>query len=200
MDLTNQEYYVIFKRVYENLILSEFTLEKMNVFKEKLIYLLKKLADSSNPSDIILLPTIFLVLKRSFYKIKKETMIMLKQINSKNINDSFSNMSCDINKGGEKNSNKNNRNEDNYDDSKNNHTVFKYKNKNEKRNFLRNGELILKSIKVCCNFLDVNIHEDISFSALNYIFRFFEEPLHFQYDNKIHVVYKSFNQLFLKIT
>jgi len=196
MDLSNQEYYVLLKRVNQNLVLTEFTLEKMNIFKDKLINLLKKLAETSNPSDIILLPTIFFVLKRSFYKLKKDTKIMLRQMNSKNnFNDSFirknSNGSASNDKNSNLNSNINNINSNSNNNEKsnpNNQILFKYKDENEKKNFVRNGELLLESMKISCNFLDVNIHEDISISALNYIYKFLEEPIYFELDNKIHVV------------
>lgn len=175
MDLSNQEFYVLFKRVNQNLVMSDFTLEKMNIFKEKLIYLLKNFLESSNSSDIILLPIMFSVAKRSFFKLKKEIMGMLKQMNENNSKKTI----VDKNNIDNKMINPNN----------NNQISFKYKDENERKNHLRNGELLLESIRISLNFLDVNWHEDISISALNYIYKFFEEPLHFEYENKLYVVF-----------
>ena len=183
MDLSNQEYYVLFKRVNQNIVVSDFTLQKMNIFKEKLIYLLKRFSESSNPSDILLLPIIFSVAKRSFFKLKKEIIAMLKQLNE---NNNSSKRNSNLIAGEKPNDNNiNNKNGSNQN-------VFKYKDENEKINFLRNGELLLESIRISFNFLDVNWHEDISISAMNYIYRFFEEPLHFEFENKLHVVLLRF--------
>lgn len=179
MDLSNQEFYVLFKRVNQNLVMSDFTLEKMNIFKEKLIYLLKRFSESSNASDIILLPKIFSVAKRSFFKLKKEINAMLKQLNENNL---------------KKNSNLNasEKTNNNNSNSNKNGLLFSYKDESERKNYLRNGELLMESIRISFNFLDVNWHEDISISALNYIYRFFEEPLHFEFENKLHVVLNFF--------
>ena len=180
MDLSNQEYYVLLKRVNQNLVMTEFTLEKMNILKQKLIKLLNDITENSNPSDVVVLPKIFFVLKRSFFKLRKETIMMLRQIN-------FSNpIENSLNR---KNSS-NNTSNDKFNKNSNNFLQIKYKDENEKKNFNKNGELLLEAIKVACNFLDVSTHEDISISALNYIYRFFEEPLHFEFDNRIHVVIK----------
>jgi len=164
--------------------MSDFTLEKMNIFKEKLIEFLKRFSEISNPSDIILLPIMFSVAKRSFFKLKKEINAMLKQQNENNSRKNFNLRT------GDKTFNNNN-------DSNNNIKtgLFKYKDENERRNFLRNGELLLDSFRVSFNFLDVSWHEDISISALNYIYRFCEEPLHFEFENKMHMVF--FIYLFL---
>jgi hypothetical protein len=175
MDLSKQEFYVLFKRVNQNLIMCDFTLEKMNIFKEKLIYLLKRFSESSNPSDIILLPIIFSVAKRSFFKLKKEIMAMLRQMNESNSRKNTGDKNNNVNKIGS------NINKD--------QNLLKYKHENERKNYLRNGELLLESIRISFSFLDVIWHEDISISALNYIYRFIEEPLHFEFDNKLYVVY-----------
>lgn len=182
MELTNQEYYTLFKRVNQNLVMSEFTLEKMNIFKNKLISILRNYIDSSNPSDILTLPIIFYVLKRSFYKLKKENLSMLKQYNS-------SASSIDSNK---RSLNSTSATSASVASAalavKQAQMQFKYKDETEKKNHIRNGELLLESIKIACNFLDFNLHEDISLSALNYIYKFFEEPIHFEYEEKINVV------------
>jgi len=181
MDLSNQEFYVLLKKVNQNLVLSDFTLEKMNYFKEKLIFLLKRFLENSNPSDIILLPLIFFVAKRSFYKLKKPTLMMLRQMSNNNQNNSNSNL---VNENFSKlnNSGNNLGNERNFQ-------TLKYKDENEKKNYTRNGELLLESLNISFNFLDVILHEDISISALNYIFRFLEEPLYFQNEDKLHLVF-----------
>lgn len=183
MELTSQEYYIILKKVNQNLIMSEFTLEKMNIFKHKLILLLKNYVENFNSSDALILPIIFYVLKRSFYKLKKENLILLRQSN-------FSNSSNEANK-------KNlNTSTTTASTTKQGLLQFKYKDDAEKKNHLRNGQLLLESIKVACSFLDSNLDEDISLSALNYIYKFFEELIHFEFEDKINVV-SSLSFIFL---
>jgi len=166
MPLSNQEFYILLKKVYQKLNLSEYNIEKMNLFKEKLNELLGNLIECSNPSEVILIPVLFNVLKRSFYKLKKETLNLLKNSNSN------SNIKFDIKP------NLNAKEE----------LKFKYKDDIEKINYQKNGILLIESFKISCNFLDSNIHEDIFISALNYMHSFFEEPLNIEIQGKVTTV------------
>lgn len=161
MKLKNEEYYILFKKVSQKILLSEFTLDKMNIFKEKLNNLLKKFSDCRNPSDILILPVIFFLLKRSFYKLKKDNQNLIKQTSTQTHISS-----CEINK------------------TNKNPNQIKYKDETEKNNFIKNGSLLYDSILIAFDFLDVNIPEDISLSALNFIHKFFEEPINFEYQEK----------------
>ena len=78
MSLSNQEFYILLKKVYQKLNMIEYNIEKMNIFKEKLNEILENLIECNNPSEVLLLPVIFNTLKRSFYKLRKETLSLLK--------------------------------------------------------------------------------------------------------------------------
>jgi hypothetical protein len=160
----------------------EYNIEKMNIFKEKLNEILEKLIDCVNPSDIILLPLIFNTLKKSFYKLRKETLNLLKNNTNENSKrNSLSFNTANLNGNCNTNSNSNaNANSNSNDDLK-----FKYKDENEKEYHKKNGYLLLESFKITCNYLDTNIHEDVFTAALIYIYNFFEDPLYFEIDDKI---------------
>ena len=174
MSLSNQEFYILLKKVYQKLNLSEYKIEKMNIFKEKLNIILENLIEYSNPSEVILIPVLFNVLKRSFYKLKKETFNLLKNSNT---NSNFNN-----------NNNNSNNSEMKINLNANEELRFKYKDEIEKINHQKNGILLIESFKISCNYLDANIHEDIFISALNYIHCFFEEPLNFEIEGKVSTV------------
>lgn len=48
----------------------------------------------------------------------------------------------------------------------------------------KNSELMLKTFATAFNFLRVDIQEDVSLSALNYISKYLEEPLNIKINNK----------------
>lgn len=177
MSLSNQEFYILFKKVYQKLNMIEYNIEKMNIFKEKLNEILGNLIEYSNPSEILLLPILFNLMKRSYFKLRKETLNLLRN----NMNESRRNLGAPM---------------------INEELKFKYKDETEKINHQKNGILLLDSFKITCNYLDANIHEDVFISALNYIHCYFEDSLNFEIEGKVTSVrinQKLFKKLKLKI-
>jgi hypothetical protein len=52
----------------------------------------------------------------------------------------------------------------------------------------RSVSLIVKSLEIAALFIRTDINEDISLSALNYIYRYIEEPIKIQLDNNVFAV------------
>lgn len=54
----------------------------------------------------------------------------------------------------------------------------------EKVHYTRNGHLLLESFKIVFGYVVKDYFEDILLSALNYIYRFFEDPISYEIDSK----------------
>lgn len=154
-------------------------MEKINIFKEKVH---KKLEDFLNyrfPSDIFIIPLVFSVLRKSFYKAKKDSEIRRnifienKKNNTSNANNSSNSISSNSP------SSKNNK-------LKSSSILQKSKENllNEKIHYTKNGQLLLESFKIIFGYIVKDYSEEILLSALNFIYRFFEEPIFYEIDSK----------------
>ena len=55
---------------------------------------------------------------------------------------------------------------------------------NEKIHYTKSGQLILESFKIIFGYIVKDYSEEILLSALNFIYRFFEEPIFYETDSK----------------
>jgi hypothetical protein len=176
---TNEEFYGLFIKIDSIIAKAELNMEKINIFKEKVN---KKLEDNLNlnlrfPSDILLIPLLFSVLRKSFYRAKKDSE------NRRNIYMADRNINniTSLPPSGISNNNSNNK-------YKLRSSISLQKSKenllNEKIYYTKNGHLILESFKIMFGYIVNDYSEEILLSALNFIYRFFEEPIYYEIDSK----------------
>jgi len=164
---SNEEFYTLLKKIDSIILKGELTLEKLNLFKEKIHKKLDEYQNYRFQSDVFIIPLLFSVLRKSFYRNRKE--------------------------GETRRSNNNPNSPNNEANKKGKLTYYSQKTKDnvnfDKINFTRNGHLILESFKIIFGYIVKDHSEDILLSALNYIYRFFEDPISYEIDSKHYIVY-----------
>jgi len=177
---TNEEFYGLFIKIDSIIAKAELNLEKINIFKEKVHKKLEEFLNYRFPSDIFIIPLVFSVLRKSFYRAKKELenrkIIFMESRNNNNNNNNSPN--------GQSSSSKN----------KLRSSIYLQKSKenllNEKIHYTKNGHLLLESFKIIFGYIVKDYSEEILLSALNFIYRFFEEPMYYEIDSKHYQVNK----------
>jgi hypothetical protein len=103
-------------------------------------------------TDKVLIAFIFSALKKACFKIKSANGGMKKSSSKHLINGNNSNQSL-------------------------NNSAKEYKNSEFEKNQMKNAELLINLFNVALSFLRIDFQEDISLSALNFIFKYLEEKL-----------------------
>ncbi len=145
------EFFQILKKFNNCFTTKEFVDNKLNNFKELIYTRVSEFAEKKDLSEIIIIPYIFALLKKVFFRMKTS------------------------------NGNRDKRRKSipsvkilNKEESKKNEDLIKTKN----------SELLIKYFFISFTFLRNDIHEDISLSALNFIFKYLEEALIFYVNGK----------------
>lgn len=166
---TNEEFYWLFIKIDSIISKAELNMEKLNIFKEKVHKKLEDFLTYRFPSDIFIIPLVFSVLRKSFYKAKKDSEIRRNIFLENKKNNSLSPNS---------NNNKNKLRSSNCLQKSKENLV------NEKIHYTKNGQLMLESFKIIFGYIVKDYSEEILLSSLNFIYRFFEEPLFYEIDSK----------------
>jgi hypothetical protein len=127
------EFYVILKKINNQISSKEFNEEKLITFKEMVIGLLEEFLNTSTSGykmDKITIPYLFSVLKKSFFKLKLSS--------KRRVADSSITKNVDFHS--------------------------------------KNSDLMVKSFDLAIRYL-TNEQEDIILAALNYLFKFLDEPM-----------------------
>lgn len=151
------EFFELIKKINNYISTKEFKEEKLILFKELLYKRVEEFSEKIELNDKILLPYIFNVLKKAFFKIRSSNGGMSTKYNQKRNS---------IRKTSDANLNKN--------------KILELENNQEK-----NSALIVKYFVISFLFLRVDIQEDISLSALNYIVKHLEENVQVVIDGKM---------------
>lgn len=177
---SKEEFFTLLKKIDSIIFKAELTLEKLNLFKEKLHRKLDEFQNNSFQSDMFLIPLIFSVLRKSFYRGRKEGELR----RSNNQSEAKAN-------------NPNSPVNDPIKKVKSSYYLQKTRDSSnaEKNNYTRNGHLLLESFKIIFGYVVKDNYEDIMLSALNYIYRFFEDPISYEIDSR----HYSVNHYFLSI-
>lgn len=157
------DFYSLLKQINSHIAGKEFKEEKLLEFKEILLKRLEEFSEKRELDDKILLPYIFTVLKKAFFKLAKSQ-----------------NGGQPTNKQ-DKLGSKSPRNK--IESNNKLQMQVDYEKIQE-----RNCELLIKFFTVSFSFLRVDIQEDITLSALNFIFRYLEEALPIKVNNRITTV------------
>ncbi len=139
------EFYQILKKFNNFFTTKEFVDDKLNNFKELLYTRISEFAEKKELSDRILIPYIFALLKKVFFRVKTSN-----GAKEKKRRQSTSSLPPTPS-----------------DESRRNEEILRNKN----------TELLIKFFKISFSFLRNDLHEDISLSALNFIFKYLEESL-----------------------
>jgi hypothetical protein len=130
------EFYLILKKINNQISSKEFNEEKLISFKEMVLVLLEEFLTTSETSgqkmDKITIPYLFTVLKKSFFKLKSSSK---RRLADPSITSDF---------------------------------------------YIKNTELMVKSFDLAIKFLTNELQEDIILAALNYLFKFLDEPMNIQ--------------------
>lgn len=145
------EFYQILKKISNYYSTKEFKEEKLLKFKEILFKRLEEFSEKKDMNDKILIPFIFHLLKKAFFKIKNSNG---GQKSLKMLQRSGSDRSLD-----------------------NSSSLTKTQPEDNEKMQITNNELLIKFFTVSFLFLRVDIHDDIALSSLNYINKYFEETL-----------------------
>jgi hypothetical protein len=167
------EFFQLLKKINNFISTKEFKDDKLITFKELLYKRVEEFSEKKDLSDKILMPYIFAVLKKSFFKIKSS--------NGGNTSSRF----------GKKNL-KRNSTEANYLNM-NSKGLSLFSSGANQSNSIENSEgknllLLIKFFDISFLFLRVDIQEDISLSALNYIVKNLEDNMQLVIDNKLTTV------------
>ncbi len=186
---SKEEFFTLLKNIDCIIFKAELTFEKLNLFKEKLHRKLEEFQNFSFQSDVFIIPMMFRVLGKSFYRGRKDGVLRRTNLLSeaKGIHpNSPVNYSTKITKSS---------------------SYYLLKTKDtvnaDKLNHTRNGHLLLESFKIIFGYIVKDYSEDILLSALNYIYRFFEDPITYEIDSKhfsviiFFFIYLNFVKFFL---
>jgi hypothetical protein len=186
------EFYQIIKKINNYFSTKELKEDKLINFKEILLRRLEEFSEKKELTDKILIPFIFTALKKACFKIKSLNGSMRRN-SSKNIinGNSIKDIQQKDTKDNFKDQSLNNSN------SIKNITPDLEKNQVQINN-MKNTELLLNLFEVTFSFLRIDIQEDISLSALNYIFKYLEDSLSISINGKGTTVsiFKYFNYSF----
>lgn len=166
---SKEEFFTLLKKIDSIIFKAELTLEKLNLFKEKLHRKLDEFQNYNFQSDVFIIPLMFSVLRKSFYRGRKEG----EQRRSNMLSEARANHpNSPLNDSAKK--------------AKSSYYLHKTKDSAnaEKVHFTRNGHLLLESFKIVFGYVVKDYYEDILLSALNYIYRFFEDPISYEIDGK----------------
>ncbi len=177
---SKEEFFTLLKKIDCIISKTELTLEKLNLFREKLNKKLFEFQTYRFQSEIFIIPLMFSCLRKSFYRGRKESELrrlnnfsIETKSNNYNIINSLNNLSYPINdkKG------------------KNSYSIQKKENYcNDNKYYSRGGCLLLESFKIIFGYIIKGNTEDILFCALNYIYGFFEDPISYEIDSKYDTV------------
>ncbi len=151
------EFFQILKKFNNCFTTKEFVDNKLNNFKELIYTRVSEFAEKKDLSEIIIIPYIFALLKKVFFKMKTS------------------------------NGNRDRRRKST-PSLKNLIAITEESKKNEDFLKIKNSELLIKYFYISFSFLRNDIHEDISLSALNFIFKYLEEALIFHVNGKVTTV------------
>ena len=167
---SKEEFFTLLKKIDCIIFKAELTLEKLNLFKEKLHRKLDEFQNFCFQSDEFIIPLMFSVLRKSFYRGRKEADQRRSNMNNSEAKGNHPN--SPINDPGKK--------------AKSSYYVQKTKESAnaEKVHYSRNGHLLLESFKIVFGYVVKDYSEDILLSGLNYIYRFFEDHISYEIDLK----------------
>lgn len=161
-------------------------MEKLNIFKEKVLKKLEEFLNYNFPSDIFIIPLVFSVLRKSFYRAKKDAEIRRNVFQENKNGNNIPNNSM-------------NSPHSNNKTSKLMSSAFAQKSKEnlqlERTYYVKSGQLLLESFKIIFGYIVKDYSEEILLSGLNFIYRFFEEPIFYETDNKHYQVKYKFLSL-----
>lgn len=186
---TYEEFYNLFIKIDSIISKAELNMEKLNIFKEKVLKKLEEFLNCNFPSDIFIIPLVFSVLRKSFFRAKKDSELRrnIFQENNKNLANNPNNSISSA-----YSSNKN---------SKLKSSTLTQKSKEnlqtERIYYIKSGQLLLESFKIIFGYIVKDYSEEILLSGLNFIYRFFEEPIFYETDHKHYQVKKLYINLFI---
>lgn len=174
---TKEEFYGLLKKIDGIIFKAELNLDKLNSFKEKIHKKLDEYLNSRFQSDIFIIPLMISVLRKSFYRSKKESEL---RRTTMSIENKATNMNYT------------------YQASEQHSKKVKYSGmNNDKAPYTKNGHLLLESFKIIFSYIVKDHCIEILLNALNYIYKFFEDPISYEIDSKYFLV--SIINIYLKI-
>lgn len=168
---SKEEFFTLLKIIDCIIFKAELTLEKLNLFKEKLHKKLDEFQSYCFQSDVFIIPLMFSVLRKSFYRGRKDAELRRANMHN-NVESKVNQPNSPINDLAKK--------------AKSSYYLQKTKDSAnaDKVHYTRNGHLLLESFKIVFGYVVRDYSENILLSALNYIHRFFEDPISYEIDSK----------------